>query len=148
MVGAFSMLKNKVVTEMPDVVKNPVNDVFQRWTKAIEPIIGKGNYSMDESQTIASSKKKYARLFMLGNSMAKSDLEGNECATMPTFQVESYASGANSLSKAYEIDENSHKAMVGMGFRRIYGPEKQSNADNSIKRVVSRYSRIYTGTLL
>ena len=133
---------------MPDVVKNPVSDVFKRWSKEIEPVVGKGNFSMDNSQTIASTKKAYAKLLMLGNPTSRSDLEGDECATMPSFQSESYASGTKALSKVYEIDNVSHKAMVGMGFRRTYGPEIQNNADNSIKRVVSRYSRIYTGTLL
>lgn len=103
---------------------------------------------MDESQTIASTKKTYARLFLLGSPTVRSNLEGDECATMPSFQVESYASGAKGSSKAYDIDAVIHETMVGMGFRRTYGPVKQSNADNSIKRVVSRYSRIYTGTLL
>ena len=103
---------------------------------------------MDESQTIASSKKTYARLFMLGNPIARGNLAGDECATMPSFQVEVYASGAKASSKVYEIDEISHKAMVSMGFRRTYGPVKQNNSDNSIKRVVSRYSRMYTGQLL
>lgn len=122
--------------------------MFSRWLRAIEPVVGKGNYSMDESQTIASTKKTYARLFLLGSPTARSNLEGDECATMPSFQVESYASGAKGSSKAYDIDAVSHETMVSMGFRRTYGPVKQSNADNSIKRVVSRYSRIYTGTLL
>lgn len=134
---------------MPDVINNPVFDVFERWSKEIEPVVGKGNFSMEKSQTIASTKKTYARLLMLGNPTTNSDLEGDECATMPSFQVESYASsGTKSLSKAYEIDSASHKAMVGMGFRRSYGPEPQNNAEDSIKRVVSRYNRIYTGQLL
>lgn len=133
---------------MPDVVKSPVSDVFERWKATIEPVVGRGNFSMDESQTIASGKKVFARLFMLGNPMTKSNLAGDECATTPSFQSESYAVGSKASSKAYEIDDASHKAMVGMGFRRIYGPVRQNNADNSIKRVVSRYSRIYTGTLL
>ena len=133
---------------MPDVVKNPVSDVFERWSKEIEPVVGKGNFSMDNSQTIASTKKAYAKLLMLGNPTSRSDLEGDECATIPSFQSESYASGTKALSKVYEIDNVSHKAMTDMGFRRTYGPVLQNNADNSIKRVVSRYSRIYTGTLL
>ena len=135
---------------MPDVIKNPVSDVFERWAKEIETVVGKGNYSMEKSKTIATSKKVYARLLMLGNPTTNSDLEGDECATMLSFQTESYAAGSNTkaLSKAYEIDSASHKAMVEMGFRRAYGPEMQNNAEGSIKRVVSRYSRIYTGQLL
>lgn len=133
---------------MPETVKNPVVDVFQRWGKAIESIVGKGNYSMEKSQTIASGKKTYARLFMMGNPMSRSNLEGDECATIPAFQVDCFASGTKALSKVYGIDDASHKAMVGMGFRRIYGPELMGNADDSIKRVISRYNRVYTGTLL
>lgn len=85
---------------------------------------------------------------MLGNPIARGNLAGDECATMPLFQAEAYASGTKASSKAYEIDEISHKSMVDMGFRRTYGPVKLNNADNSIKRVISRYSRIYTGQLL
>lgn len=133
---------------MPDVIKNPISEVFKRWSKAVEPVVGKGNYSMDKSQTIASTKKAYARLLMLGNPTVNSDLEGDECATMLSFQAESYASGTKDLSKVYEIDGASHKAMISMGFRRAYGPELLNNAEGSIKRVVSRYSRIYTGQLL
>lgn len=133
---------------MPDVVKNPVSDVFERWKATIEPVVGKGNFSNDESQTVASNKRVYARLFLLGNPTSRGNLEGDECATTPSFQSESYATGSKASSKAYEIDDASHKAMVAMRFRRIYGPVRQNNADNSIKRVVSRYSRIYTGTLL
>lgn len=133
---------------MPDAIKNPVSDVFERWSKAIAPVVGKGNYSMDKSQTIASTKKAYARLLMLGNPTTRSDLGGDECATTPSFQTESYATGTKALSKVYDIDSASHGAMVDMGFRRTYGPETQNNAEDSIKRVVSRYSRIYTGQLL
>lgn len=133
---------------MPDTINNPVSEVFSRWSKDIQPTVGKGNFSMEKSQTIASGKTKYARLFMMGNPTQSTSLEGHECATVLSFQTESYASGTKALSTAYEIDSKSHQAMVGMGFRRIYGPVRQNNADNSIKRVVSRYSRIYTGTLL
>lgn len=133
---------------MPETIKNPVSEVFERWASDIEPAVGKGNFSMDDSQTIASSKKVYAKLLMLGNPLQNSDLEGNECSTILSFQSESYASGTKALSKVYEIDSVSHQAMVNMGFRRIYGPELQNNADGSIKRVVSRYSRVYTGKLL
>lgn len=127
---------------MPDTIKNPVLDVFSRWSTAISLVVGKGNFSMDRSQTIAPDKKMYARLFMLGNPTARSDLEGDECATMPSFQAESYASGIKASSKMYEIDAVSHQSMCDMGFRRTYGPTLQNGI------VISRYSRIYTGNLL
>ena len=115
---------------MPDTINNPVSEVFSRWSKDIQPTVGKGNFSMEKSQTIASGKTKYARLFIL------------------SFQTESYASGTKALSTAYEIDSKSHQAMVSMGFRRTYGPEEVANSEKSFKRIISRYSRIYTGQLL
>ena len=103
---------------------------------------------MDRSQTLASGKKTYARLYMLGNVLTEGDLEGDECTTVPTIQIECFATGTNPIAKVYQIDEKSHQSMIGMGFRRTYGPELMGNADDSIKRLVSRYTRIYTGQLL
>ena len=48
---------------------------------------------MDRSQTLASGKKTYARLYMLGNVLTEGDLEGDECATVPTIQIECFATG-------------------------------------------------------
>lgn len=132
---------------MPDIITNPVSDVYQTWSTAISTVVGE-NYSMERSQTIVAGKQKYARMFMLGNPTASSALGGDECATRISFQTESYATGIKALSTAYEIDAVSHASMVGMGFIRTYGPEVLENADGSIKRVVSRYGRAYTGQLL
>ncbi len=129
-------------------VDNPVSKVYAIWSKAIEKKVGRGNYSMSQSGTLASNKTKYARIFMMGNPGNRWDLEGDECATIPSFQVDSFAKGTKALSEVYAIDDVSHKAMIGMGFRRSYGPELLENADSTIKRVVSRYSRIYAGQLL
>lgn len=133
---------------MPEMLKNPISEIYKRWNKAIEPVVGKGNFSMDRSQTLASGKKAYARLYMLGNVLTEGDLEGDECATVPTVQIECFAAGTNPIAKVYQIDEKSHQSMIGMGFRRTYGPELMGNVDDSIKRLVSRYTRIYTGQLL
>lgn len=133
---------------MPDAINNPVSEVFSRWSKDIQPTVGKGNFSMEKSQTIATDKKKYARLFLMGNPTQSSSLDGSECATVLSFQVESYASGTKALSTAYEIDSKSHQAMISMGFRRTFGPEEVANSEKSFKRIISRYSRIYTGQLL
>ena len=130
---------------MPQTIKNPVSDVFERWKTAMEKKIGVGNCSMDSSSLIA--KAPYARLLLMSNTGYRWDLSGNENATTLSFQVESFANGQKALTKVYDIDDTSHKAMTDMGFRRIYGPEVIENADNSIKRVVSRYSRVYTGYL-
>lgn len=133
---------------MTGTVKNPVAEVFERWGTSIESTVGKGNYSMEKSVTIASAKKKYARLFLMGNPTQSTSLEGHECATVLSFQAESYASGTKDLLNAYEIDNISHEAMISMGFRRTYGPEEVENSEKSFKRIISRYSRVYTGQLL
>lgn len=136
------------VTDMPDTIESPVLEVFSRWRAAISKITGGDNCSMDRSETNASGKKAYAQLYMLGNSITKGDLEGDECATMPSFQVNCFTSGSKALTRLYELDKLSHKAMVNMGFRRTYGPEPMFFGDSGIKKLVSRYSRIYTGKLL
>lgn len=133
---------------MAITVDNPVSKVYSIWSAAIEKKVGRGNFSMSQSGTLASNKTKYARIFMMGNPTRDGDLEGDECSTVPSFQVDSFAKGTKALSEVYDIDDVSHKAMVGMGFRRSYGPELIENADSTIKRVVSRYSRVYTGKLL
>jgi hypothetical protein len=133
---------------MPTVIYPPVEEALLRWSKIVGAFVGKGNYSMEKSQTIATDKKKYARLFLMGNPTQSSSLDGSECATVLSFQTESYASGVKALSTAYEIDSKSHEAMISMGFRRTYGPEEAANSEKSFKRIISRYSRIYTGQLL
>lgn len=133
---------------MPDTVKNPILDVYTRWSSAVESLVGKGNFSMEDSGTLANEKTKYATLIMLGNSTNSGTLEGDESSTILSFQVDSYARGTKALSTAYEIDSISHQSLVGMGFRRTYGPEAIMGSDSRIKRIVSRYSRIYTGQLL
>ena len=132
---------------MPITVDNPVVKIYERWSAEIQKVVGTGNCSMSQSGTLASKKTKYARIFMMGNPTRDGDLEGDECSTIPAFQVDSFAKGTKALSEVYAIDDISHKAMVGMGFRRTYGPELLENSDSTIKRVVSRYSRVYTGQL-
>lgn len=133
---------------MTVTVDNPVSKVYSIWSAAVENKVGKGNYSMSQSGTLASNKTKYARIFMMGNPTKDGDLEGDECSTIPAFQVDSFAKGTKALSEVYAIDDVSHKAMVSIGFHRSYGPELIENSDSTIKRVVSRYSRVYTGQLL
>ena len=126
-------------------VDNPVEKVFKRWSEeAAKPICGK-NYSMDMSKIPATFP--YMRMMYMGGITTRTDLDGNECAANISFQIESFADGSNSLSKVYKMDESSHRCMVGMGFRRNYH-NLIENSDNKIKRVVSRYSLVYTGQLL
>lgn len=131
---------------MADVIGSPAVAVFTRWRKPIEAAIGKGNCSMEQSKTVA--KTPFARLLFLGGPQRSTDLMGNENATTISFQAESFASGTGALTQVYNIDNVSHQALVSMGFMRTYGPELIDNIDTSIKRTVSRYSRVYTGDLL
>lgn len=128
---------------MSDIIKNPALPVFENWQQAIKKVVGE-NFSMDQSTQVA--KMPFARIFMMGNSTRQADLAGNEIATSLSFQVESYGGGKKALTDAYKIDETSHQAMVNMGFMRTYGPELITNNNDPLtRRVVSRYSRIYTG---
>lgn len=126
-------------------VKNPALDAFTYWGPIIEEAVGAGNYSMDKSQTLASDKDKYARMFLLGSPGVAWDLSGNEANTLVTFQVDCFARGLFALQDVYDVDAVSHQAMTDMGFRRIYGPELIDNVDSNLKRTVSRYRRIYSG---
>lgn len=133
---------------MPTTVKNPVNDVCEYWQKIMSAHIGQNNVSVEPTSTIANDKNEYARIAMLGNPTRERDLEGNELATSITFQCELYAGGLKSLSRVYQLDEISHQIMTDMGFTRSY-TRLTNNADERLKRVVSRYRiQEYTGILL
>lgn len=130
---------------MSDVVKNPVSEVFSEWGTVMEGVVGSGNYAMSSSKTLAKFTK-FARMFLMGNPGSRWDIEGDECGTNLSFQIDSFASGQKALSVVYDIDEASHQIMNELGFRRTYGPELWED-DSNIKRVTSRYKRLYTGQL-
>lgn len=130
---------------MADIVKNPVSEVFSAWGAVMENVVGSGNYTMSSSKTLAKFTK-FARMFLMGNPGSRWDIEGDECGTNLSFQVDSFASGQKALSIVYEIDGESHQIMTELGFRRTYGPELRED-DSNIKRVTSRYTRLYTGNL-
>lgn len=128
---------------MADIIGNPIENVLGTWGSAVSTIVGE-NYSADNVLTV--SKFPYARLLLMGLPTADQNLDGDECATAPSFQVESFAQGNKALSSVYAIDAASHEAMVSMGYYRTYGPSLIANADSNIKRLISRYRSIYTGT--
>ena len=127
------------------IIENPVLAVFNRWREEIAPVVGEGNYSMDYSITVA--KTPYARLTLLSKSGQTWDIQGNECSLSISFQSESYASGPNAISDAYALDDVTRQVMASMGFRMVFS-EIVRNAETSIKRVVSRFTRTYTGNFL
>lgn len=119
-------------------VKSIVETTFEKWSDAIKNNV-KG-YSMENSGTV--SKFPYASLYFMGLIGNTYTLEGDEGTVTPTIQVDIYTTGQKSVGKAYEIDELSHSSLIKMGYRRTYGPELTQSTDPSIKRLISRYSRV------
>ena len=120
-------------------VKTIVETVFAKWCEALKNMVG-DNVSMENS-TIVNSMP-YATMYFQGLPTDSADLEGNENSITPSIQIDIYTSGQKALSKGYEIDEKSHAALISMGFRRSHGPELIQATDPSIKRLISRYSRV------
>lgn len=120
-------------------IKTIIENTYAKWGEEISEKVG-DNYSMENSSVV--SAMPYASLYFLGVPGNSYDLEGNEGTVMPTLQVDIYTNGQRALTKAYEIDEISHSTLIGMGYRRIYGCELIQSTDPSIKRLVSRYSRV------
>ena len=117
-----------------------INTVYARWGKSISQTAVKDNYSMENSTVVNSLP--YATLFFNGIPGNTWDLEGDELAVIPTLQVDIYTKGQRALTEAYSIDELSHSSLVGMRFRRSYGPELIQTTDPSIKRLTSRSTRV------
>ena len=120
-------------------IKTIIENTYAKWGEEIREKVG-NNYSMENSSVV--SDFPYASLYFLGLPGNSYDLEGDEGTVIPTLQVDIYTNGQRALTKAYEIDEISHSTLIGMGYRRIYGCELIQSTDPSIKRLVSRYSRV------
>ena len=119
-----------------------INSIFAKWCSAISQTAVKNNFSMENRTVVAELPA--ATLFFQGLPTTDSDLEGNEASVTPTVQVDIYTKGQRALTQAYEIDEVSHSVLNGVyGFRRSYGPELIQSTDPSIKRLVSRYTRLF-----
>ena len=116
-----------------------IEQVFEKWGVAVSEKVGDG-YSMENSTTVTDLP--YATMFFQGLPTGGADLQGEEAAVSPTLQVDIYTNGQRALSEAYNIDELSHSSLLEMGFRRSYGPELIQSTDPSIKRLVSRYTRL------
>lgn len=120
-------------------VKTIVENTFAVWGEAVSTEVG-DNYSMENSAVV--SKLPYASMYFQGTPTSGSTLEGGEAAVTPSVQIDIYTNGQRALTKAYEIDEVSHAALLSLGYTRSYGPELIQNVDPSIKRLTSRYSRL------
>ena len=118
-----------------------INTVFTRWGEAISKTAVKDNYSMENSTTVAQIPA--ATLFFNGIPGNTWDLEGDESTVIPTLQVDIYTKGQRALTQAYEIDAVSHETLTRMGFRRVTGAELIQSTDPSIKRLISRYTRVW-----
>ena len=123
-------------------VSELINNIYAKWKEAISKTPVKNNYSMENSTVVA--KLPAATLYFTGLPTTDSDLEGDEASVTPTVQVDIYTKGQMALSQAYEIDEVSHSILNGVyRFRRSYGPELIQSIDPSIKRLTSRYTRLF-----
>lgn len=120
-------------------VKTIVENTFTTWGKAVSAEVG-DNYSMENSAIV--SRMPYASMYFQGLPTSGSTLDGGEAAVTPSVQIDIYTNGQRALTKAYEIDEVSHAALLSLGYTRSYGPELIQNVDPSIKRLTSRYSRL------
>lgn len=119
-----------------------INTVYAAWAEAISKTAVKNNYSMENSTVVAELPA--ATLFFQGLPTTDSDLMGTEASITPTIQVDIYTKGQRALTQAYQIDEVSHSVLNGVyGFRRSYGPELIQSTDPSIKRLTSRYTRLF-----
>lgn len=121
-------------------IQSIIETTYAKWSEKIKEKVG-NNYSMEDSGTI--SKFPYCSLFFLGVPGDTYTLEGDEGAVIPTLQVSVYTTGQKALTKAYEIDAVSHETLTRMGFRRSTGPELIQSTDPSIKRLTSRYTRVF-----
>lgn len=117
-----------------------INGVYEKWAEAVSVKVG-NNHSMENS-TIVNSLP-YCTLFFNGIPGDTWDLEGDESTVAPTLQVDIYTKGQRALTQAYEIDAVSHESLTKMGFRRTMGAELIQSTDPSIKRLTSRYSRVW-----
>ena len=120
-------------------IKTIIENTYTKWGEEISKKVG-NNYSMDDSSTI--SKFPYASLYFLGLPTDTATLEGDEGTVLATLQVSVYTTGQRALTQAYEIDNVSHETLVRLGYRRSTGPKLDKNTDPSIKRLISRYSRV------
>ena len=119
-----------------------INNIYAKWREAISQTPVKDNYSMENSTVVAELPA--ATLYFQGMPTSDSDLIGAEASITPTVQVDVYTKGQRALTQAYEIDEVSHSVLNGVyGFRRSYGPELIQSTDPSIKRLTSRYTRLF-----
>ena len=121
-------------------VQSIIETTYAKWAEKIKEKVG-NNYSMEDSGTI--SKFPYCSLFFLGAPGDTYTLEGDEGTVIPTLQVSVYTTGQKALTKAYEIDNVSHETLVRLGYRRSTGPKLDMNTDPSIKRLISRYARVW-----
>lgn len=120
-------------------VKTIIETVYQKWSEAVKTKVGE-NYSMENSTIV--NTLPYATCYFMGIPTGDSALEGGELSVNPSVQIDIYTEGQRALTKAYEIDEISHSAMLKMNFIRSYGPELIQSTNQSIKRLTSRYTRL------
>ena len=131
---------------MAKAIQNPISDIYERWVADVLPVVGEEGYSIGDS--ITANKAPYARIFVSGLYTINTDLRGNEVEQQIEIQSESYATGQTAVKDVYELDQVQRDSFISMGFRCVYGPVLMDNIDSRLRRLVTRYSRRYTGQLL
>lgn len=120
-------------------MENPITEIYDRLKKAVQPLCKNTSMSYTETQ----AKFPYFYVSMVGMPTMDKDLEGDEASILLSIQCESFANGNGALNKAFKIDSLSHQEMINMGFAREFGAQEMMNSDKTIKRVVSRYTRVF-----
>ena len=126
-------------------IKNPAIEVSDILKNELKSYIG-DNFYVDINDTIALFPA--VRVLYLGGVLTDGTLEGSESAMNISLQTESFATGqgVEAQKKVWELDDIVHQILVNLCFRRSYNSLVETTNSN-VKRVVSRYSRIYTGQL-
>ena len=126
-------------------IDNPIAEIFSKWGRAIESYVGAGHYSVAVSDTI--NKIPYARIYSVNARTSSTDLAGNEVCQTLTIRCESITGGQNALSDAYDLDNVQRNILMGLGFRCSEGAVYTQNADARLVRLVSTFTREYTGQI-
>lgn len=121
-------------------VQSIIEQTYEKWSAAVSEKVG-DNCSMENSETVSSLP--YSSLYFMGASTSTVTLEGNEGAITSSLQVDIYTTGQTALTQIYEIDQLSHESLTSMYYKRSSGPELIQSTDPSIKRLTSRYTRVW-----
>lgn len=97
------------------------------------------------STTFTDSPPTFPHLFLSqrDNPSTEEDLDNNENAVEPLFEITIFSKGTGAYTAGKNIMKLADTEMRSMGFRRTFGPQQVTNAsDTTITRIIARYTRI------